>query len=322
MIGTDRPLVSVVVPTKNRSHLLGSTLQTILGQRDLTSEIIVVDDGSAEPVVKTVAEASHSRVRVIRHDRSHGMAGARNAGIAAASGRWVAFCDDDDLWAPSKLAQQVAALRESGCAWAYAGAVHVDDHLRIVFGVPPPDPVAAVADLVHWDTIPAGASNVVLSRGVLQDLGGFDAGFAHIADWDLWLRLASKALPVCVPVPLVAYRQHAGNMSLRATELFGEIARLQQRHPDLAVDRAAFMRWVAEQHLRGGEALRAVAWLGRSLVVEPARPNPLAVARLVVGHYRHRIAIRLDRLFGRRAARTSPDWWREAETWLHEVKHS
>ena len=99
----------------------------------------------------------------------------RNRGIAAARGAWMAFCDDDDLWSPEKLAHQLAAAERARADWAYAGDVNVDDGLRVLSGGRPPDPAAVVALLPRWNPISSGGSNVVVRSELLAAVGGFDA---------------------------------------------------------------------------------------------------------------------------------------------------
>src|SRR5690349_7802408 len=121
--------VSVVVPTHNRRHLVSAASSSILGQAGVSIELIVVDDGSVDgtgPWVDCLA-ADDSRIKIVHHDRPRFMSGARNAGIARASSRWVALCDDDDLWAPNKLATQLQALRSSSACWSCTGDVTVDE---------------------------------------------------------------------------------------------------------------------------------------------------------------------------------------------------
>src|ERR687898_2985729 len=93
--------VSVVVPTHDRPRLLMQTLGSILRQQAVDFEVIVVDDGSRDGTAEVVSWLGDARVRLLRHDRSKGVSAARNTGIAAAHGEWLAFCDDDDLWAPN-----------------------------------------------------------------------------------------------------------------------------------------------------------------------------------------------------------------------------
>src|SRR4029453_7953121 len=99
--------VSVVVPTRNRSALLARTLQSVLRQQDVEFEVIVVDEASTDETPAVLSALGNQRVRVIRHDSPRGLSAARNNGAAGASGEWLAFIDDDDLWAPDRLARQL-----------------------------------------------------------------------------------------------------------------------------------------------------------------------------------------------------------------------
>src|SRR5688572_3616095 len=102
------PDVSVVIPTRNRWELLSTgALPSALAQEGVEVEVHVIDEGSSDATSQELERLNEPRVHVIRHDRPHGVAQARNAGIAAARGQWVAFLDDDDIWAPQKLRRQI-----------------------------------------------------------------------------------------------------------------------------------------------------------------------------------------------------------------------
>jgi glycosyltransferase involved in cell wall biosynthesis len=246
------PLVSVVVPTHNRASLLARTLRSIQGQTLSDVEIIVVDDGSTEPV----AVSPDARLRVVRHDRPLGVSAARNRGIAEARGEWVAFCDDDDVWAPDKLEQQLIEADREHAAWVYAGDVNVDLHLRVISGGPPPDAAAAVRDLPRYNPISSGGSNVTVRAQLLKQVGGFDEGLRRTEDWDLWIRLAGTGPPACVRQPLVAYRFHRGNVAPDTASMVIEARLLAERHR-IPVDMTRMHRRAAWTALRSGR--RAVA---------------------------------------------------------------
>ena len=108
--------VSVVVPTRNRSALLALTLHSVFRQQDVDLEVIVVDDASADDTAAVLRTIADPRLRLIRHETSQGVSAARNRGAAQARGEWIAFLDDDDLWAPAKLALQLRAARASGAS--------------------------------------------------------------------------------------------------------------------------------------------------------------------------------------------------------------
>src|SRR5262245_25673454 len=115
--------VSVIVPTRNRRELLPTTLRSALGQRGVDLELLIVDDASDDDTAAAAQALGDGRIRVIRLDKPSGVSAARNRGAAAAQGEWLAFLDDDDLWAPDKLARQLDAARESGRDWGYTGGV-------------------------------------------------------------------------------------------------------------------------------------------------------------------------------------------------------
>ena len=106
-------MISVVIPTHNRSALLSRTLASALAQRGVEMRVIVVDDGSRDETAAMLARVGDPRLTILRHEQARGVSAARNAGIAAATGEWVAFLDDDDLWSPTKLAEQVSAATDA-----------------------------------------------------------------------------------------------------------------------------------------------------------------------------------------------------------------
>jgi hypothetical protein len=151
--------VSVVVPTRDRPELLALTLQSVLWQQSVDVEIIVVDDGAGSGTEVLIRHVADPRVRLLRNPGPPGVSGARNHGITASTGGWIAFLDDDDLWAPSKLTMQLAAARATGAGWVYAGDVMVDEELRVCGGAPPPTPQTVCAALRRHNAVPVSAGS-------------------------------------------------------------------------------------------------------------------------------------------------------------------
>jgi glycosyltransferase involved in cell wall biosynthesis len=308
------PEVSVVVPTHDRSRLLALTLRSVLWQREVDLEVVVVDDGSADDTAEVVAGLADPRVRLVRHATPQGVSAARNRGAAEARGAWVAFLDDDDLWAPDKLARQLDAARASGRTWAYAGAVSVDGGLSIVGGVPPPPPEQVVARLPRYNAVPGGGSNVVVRRDVLDRAGPFDTRLYNTEDWEMWLRLTHFGPPAWVSRPLMAYRVHTGNASLNVAEILAGVALIERRH-GTRTDRGLIHRWLAESCLRAGSreaALRhfaTAALLGQAGGV--ARDLGIIARRRLRRHLLGRPpSIPLSR---------HPKWTEEARVWLDRL---
>lgn len=222
--------VSVVVPTRNRHELLAMTIRSVLAQRDVDLEVVIVDDASTDGTPSLLASFADPRIRVIRQDTQQGVSAARNRGIAAARARWVAFLDDDDLWAPTKLRMQLDAARETGASWVYVGHVNMNVQYRVTGGAPPLSPGDLLKQLPQENVVPGGCSGVMVSKQTLTLTGGFDTEFQPLADWELWLRLARTGAPACVRQPLVAYRLHGAQMSLDATRVESEFWQLAKRN--------------------------------------------------------------------------------------------
>lgn len=254
--------VTVVIPTKNRVNLLRTTLRTILAQRSVEFETVIIDDGSTPENAAAVGELEGETVRIIRNNSSRGAAAARNQGIMAAGAPLVAFCDDDDLWTPGKLESQVAAMTDAKTDWAYTGAVKFEEGPTIWQYMPAPSPEQVHSELATRNIIPAGASNVIADRRLLEDVGGFDEDLSHLADWDLWLRLLDHSMPAAVPAISVGYRLHPEAMSMNAKAAILELETLDRRWRHLrggeALDPGPTHLWIAMGHLRGGHRGRAM----------------------------------------------------------------
>lgn len=305
------PLVSVVIPTKDRRELLMSGgLRAALDQVDVELEVVVVDDGSVDGTREALAAVPDPRVRVIRHERSRGVAAARNAGLTSARGRWIAFLDDDDLWSPAKLATQLAALHSAGASFAYSGVVVLDEAGAPTEIMHAPDPSELRAALLQRNCMPAGSSNIIASVDTLRAVGGFDEELAYLADWDLWLKLARSASAAAVPDVHIAYVRHDARMVLRRREAVAELARLRARHrgDGFRPDGDSFLSWVAGEHRRSGRRLSAVAVYAHAAV---AYRRPHQLTRIVATALDSRGA-GVKRIFGghsrEQAAVPAPDW--------------
>jgi glycosyltransferase involved in cell wall biosynthesis len=267
--------------------MLLRALRSVLAQREVELEVLVVDDGSTDETMGAVRSLDDPRVGVLRHERSRGVATARNAGAAAAGGTWIALLDDDDLWAPDKLLRQVAEAQRVGARWAYTGAVEIDQTGRLLGGERPLPPDLLLRELPHRNPMPAGCSNVIVRADVFRATGGFDVELRHLADWDLWLRLARHGSPACTPDPLVAYRLHPAQATLDTSGMIDEARILRDRH---GADLNSIRRWMAWSHLRQGRRWKAaaeyaraaatgdLASLGRAAVAA-LHPRPTAVQR-------------------------------------------
>ncbi len=328
------PVVSVVVPTHDRAALLPRLLRSVLGQRDVDLELLVVDDGSGDDTPQVLARCRDPRLRVLRHDTAQGVAAARNTGTLAARGRWVAWCDDDDVWAPAKLRLQLQALADApGALWCNGGCAYVDPALVLSRVRSCPDPRTVAQDMLRFNAVTGGGSGVLADRELALSLGGFDPTFSMYADWDMWARLAQAAPLAVVDLPLVGYVQHAGGMSQRGLHMaFDELSALEaslarcgaRSGTRVPLDRKGLGMWMLRQQTSAGrrrDNLVLPLRLLRHGCVSPAR----AVAYSVVTAAAPALIERRWASFwevGEEPMRWARDWLDELRSGDREVANS
>lgn len=214
--GVKQPLVSVILPTLNRSEQLRRAVASVLGQTFSNIELIVVDDGSRENIRAVVSEFGDSRARVIRHQATLGVSAARNTGIEAAAGEFIAFQDSDDEWRCEKLAVQVAQLKANeGVGLSLCGLLRVkcDGSLWQY-----PDPALARAYQRNFQRAArmnpfAFTQTWLVSRECLKQVGRFDEMLRVWEDWDMLLRISMRTGIVLEPEPLVILHATPGSLS-------------------------------------------------------------------------------------------------------------
>ena len=206
------PLVSVIIPTFNRAEWLREAIASVLTQTHERLEIIVVDDGSCDHTA-AVVRACGAGLTYMRQDHA-GVSAARNRGVAAARGEFIAFLDSDDVWQPRKVAAQVALFTQQREVEAcYTDEIWIRRGVRVN------------AKHIHrkhdgWLFFPSlprciiSPSSIMLRRTLWEQLGGFDERLPACEDYDLWLRL-TQAVPIrLVPQRLIVKRGgHADQLS-------------------------------------------------------------------------------------------------------------
>lgn len=199
--------VSAIVPTYNRREMLARALDSIAAQTRPVDEVLVVDDGSTDGSAEMLA-ARFPGARRLRCERL-GVSAARNRGIAAASGEWVAFLDSDDEWRPAKIERQLAAL----AAAPEHDLCHTDEvWIRDGVRVNPRRRHAKAGGWIFERCLPLCAispSSAMVRRAVFDRLGGFDEALPACEDYDFWLRFCSRQPVLYVDEPLVV--KHGGH---------------------------------------------------------------------------------------------------------------
>jgi len=276
--------VSVVVPTRNRSALLASTLRSALRQERVDFEVIVVDEASTDSTAALLSALDDRRVRVLRHEIPRGLSAARNHGAEHARAEWLAFLDDDDLWAPNKLFRQVSAARETGRDWAYTGSVNIANG-RITRSSPAPSEEDVVAMLPRFPILPGGGSNVIVRRDTFTHVGPFETRLDRGGeDWELWIRLAKHGWPAGVCEPLMAKRIHSSNMFGETDRIVRATTVIEALHAT-PIDWGRMYPWLAERYLREGRWLTALSTSTKAV----AHGQVASVAAVLLPHVRNRL---------------------------------
>ena len=204
--------ISVIVPTYNRAHTLPRALDSILCQSLPPEEIIVVDDGSTDST-EALIRHGYPQIRYLRQPNG-GVSRARNLGIAAASGDWIALLDSDDAWLPGKLAAQQAALGDH----PDTRLCHTEEiWIRKGRRVNQMDKHAKSGGHIFRACLPRcviSPSSALLHRSLFDGFGTFDEDLPACEDYDLWLRICATEPVAYVPEPrILKYGGHPDQLS-------------------------------------------------------------------------------------------------------------
>lgn len=204
------PRVSVIIPTYNRSKLLANAIDSVLDQTFDDLEIIVVDDGSTDETSEVVKGYGDKVNYKYLENKGMGGSYARNRGIEAASGEYIAFLDSDDFWLPEKLEKQMALLIERpDLSWAYCDSEAIDGssgQLIYRHGAVHNTPSGDVLEQLFIKNF-LHTSTLIVKRNVFEQVGNFWAT-PKATDRDMWLRIAAEYPIGQVPEVLVRYRIH------------------------------------------------------------------------------------------------------------------
>lgn len=288
------PLVSVVTASYNMDQYVREAVDSVLAQDWPALEIIVVDDGSTDDTQAVLtAYADEPRVTLISQP-NRGQTKAKNAGLAAARGEFVAFCDADNAWLPGKLTRQVPVLQASpSAAVAYGDIVLMDGEGRAMPGLAPERYSGRITDrllITNFVTF----NTTVVRRRVIEEFGGFDESLRMAIDYDLWLRISTRYDFLYQPEPFVRYRIWGGQMSHRQEERFATFLKLFERflknYPDSVTPEQVRAAWARNYTQRGrlradaGNLRGALQDFGRALRYRPHDAFLWkSVARLVAG---------------------------------------
>ncbi len=207
----DNPIVSVIIPTFNRSSLVCETVKSVLAQSFSAFEIHIILDGCTDNTESELEKLKDPRIAITKLKHFGRPAPGRNVGLRLAKGEYVGFCDDDDLWHPKKLEMQIEKLnRFPKAGMCHTGVVYFNDDREWAGGFAPG---SSFRDLIRRNFV---VNSSVLFRRSIIDIVGFldeDPDLRAVEDWEYWIRVVNRMPILFVDEPLVRYRVHGSGIS-------------------------------------------------------------------------------------------------------------
>ena len=281
--------VSVIIPVYNGDRYLAEAIDSVLNQSYGDREIIIVDDGSTDNTRRVIR--SYGKQIYCTSQQNQGVASSRNLGLEVATGEYIAFLDQDDLFLPHKLAAQVAILdRQPEVGIVNSGWNIIDATGQVVAAVQPwrRSPQLNQADLIVWKPVFLGA--MLFRRSWLERIGGFNTQLQQTPDVDLVLRLVALGCTVdWVRQTTVNYRQHESNASNDTLKQAQELEQMLQQffnQPDLAPEIKILesdscyqsLIWSAWRLYHTGYLAEAINYLEKSFTYSSKYPTEIVLS--------------------------------------------
>lgn len=204
-MGEKSPTVSVIIPTYNRAHLIGRSIASVLNQTYQDFEIIVIDDGSSDNTEQLILNFGNEKIRYIRHEKNKGQPAARNAGIKAARGNYIAFHDSDDECLPEKLEKVMKVFETAppSIGVVYSGFYKITgDNITYM----PTSWVTEKEGNIHQQLLRGScvwAGNMITRKECLEKVGMFDESLPALEDWELTIRISKHYEFKFIEEPLI-----------------------------------------------------------------------------------------------------------------------
>jgi len=252
-----KKLVSVILPTYNRAHLLDRSIKSVLKQTYENFELIVVNDGSSDETERRVKEYQKldKRTKYVKNDKSLGVSSARNIGIKIAKGDFIAFQDDDDEWLPLKLEKQVSALESLPQKYALCFTAFYKEEGGKKFYFPDNNLKAICQSnekikkklLEGFSFIPT--PSMMIKKEILFKVGFFDEKMLMWVDYDLLMRILLKKYFIqFIEEPLWHYYQTPNSLSFQGGKIYRKtkLYIFKKYFKEIKEDKKILSRWHQE----------------------------------------------------------------------------
>lgn len=277
---THDALVSVIIPTHNRADLVVRSIRSVLAQTYRNLECIVVDDASTDSTPDAVQAIQDPRLIYLRHEQSKHASATRNTGIAAATGEYIAFLDDDDEWLPEKLEKQVALLRTlpAKVGMVYCWMDYYDNETFV--STRRPTLRGSIFDQVLDEQRIGNCSTLLVRRAVIATVRGFDERLPRGNDGDFIRRVClTYQVDVVLQALVKCYVGH-GFARITANDREGmlnainsqkdKLAKFAEQLPRYPRQTAHIYALIGESYAQLRELGQAAYWFGRALATSPA----------------------------------------------------
>lgn len=275
------PKISAVITTWNRSKMLNRAIQSVLAQTFSDFELLILDNSSTDDTALVARSFRDPRIRYIKHPPVN-IAGARNIGLHESAGEYLAFLDDDDEWLPEKLADELSVFEKDATrkiGFVYGAYIHVDEATGKTFETIYPKhrgDVYAYA-VSHEDTFTGAASNPMLRKSAVVEVGGYDERVTTGEDYEMFLRLAKRYEFDYVSKPVLKIYIHVGYRLSHQVEAYINTEKIiYEKHYDFISSRppvnARYLQVIAGRLLRVGKPREARVYLRKAFRAYPWSP--------------------------------------------------
>ena len=283
-------LITVIIPTYKRAHALPKAIASVQAQSYENWEIVIVDDNDPSSDARTQTEAvmaqyaDDQRIKYVRQSANKGACQARNTGVDAAQGEYVAFLDDDDLWLETKLEKQMAAIAKSNAAVCYSDMYLEYQGWKKYFG-------CLGADNLYESLLNQGygicTSVLLIATDAVRDVDGFDNSLPSMQDYDLLLRLSKKYTAIHLAEALITYQLADDGISCnpvsKANGHRAIINKYEAEYLRLNLQNGLSRQFesLADFELRSGHRMTAIKKYTHALTLKAL--NPRVIVKLLAG---------------------------------------
>jgi len=267
------PLVSIIIPTYNRSHIIGKTVESVLKQTYRNIEIIIVDDASADNTESVIRNIRDNRIKFIKHDKNLGASAARNRGISESNGEFVSFLDSDDTINPEKIQKQVNAIlnADEDVAAVYCGLNLIDFKTKEIIG-------QSIHKKNFYNNFKNGkfiltptTGTILARKDAIVDIGGFDERLPAHQDTELAIRFCQKYNYLLLEEFLVnAVKNHDQISSVSKNHIKGKEI-IFEKHKKFLSKHILYglCKQIANYYIISGNSSKAIFYIKEALKLKP-----------------------------------------------------